>query len=259
MVSSNQWTNKKLLITARTYPTPSKKSIEVSCTAGIQDDGTWIRLFPVPYRFLNPDKRFRKYQYIEASVAKSQADTRPESYKINIDSIKILSEPIPTKNKWEKRKDILFPHKSPSLCFLQEERDRNKKPTLGFFKPGAITGLKIEPISHEWSDHELASLRQYPLFGNVPGIELEKLPYVFSYEFKCDKPNCPTHKLSCTDWEIGASYLSWRGKYGEDWEAKFRNRYETDMILRNDTHFLVGTVSTHPNAWIIIGLFYPPK
>jgi len=35
-------------------------------------------------------------------------------------------------------------------------------------------------------------------------------------------------------------------------------KYEREMVERFDTHFFVGTVHTHPNAWIIVGLFYPP-
>lgn len=30
------------------------------------------------------------------------------------------------------------------------------------------------------------------------------------------------------------------------------------MIGKYDTHFYVGTVASHPNRWIVIGLFYPP-
>ena len=132
MDSYSQWTKKKVLITARTYPTPSRKSIEVSCTAGITDEGKWIRLFPIPYRSLDRDKRFRKYQYIGVNVTKAFSDIRPESYKIDIDSIEILSDPIPSINKWEKRREKIFALKSPSLCSLQVQRDQNKEPTLGF-------------------------------------------------------------------------------------------------------------------------------
>lgn len=260
MAGYEQWTKKRVLITARTYPVPSKKLIEVSCTAGITDDGMWIRLFPIPYRFLTQDKRFAKYQYIETDVAKSQSDVRPESYKINIDSIKILSQhSLPTDNRWEARKAKVFPLKCDSLCLLQAERDRTQQPTLGFFKPKTISGFKLEKTSGKWDEAELASLRQYPLFGNAPQAELEKLPYNFSYEFKCDHPDCPAHLLSCIDWEMGASYWSWKNKYGANWESKFRDKYETEMILEKDTHFFVGTIHNHPNRWIIIGLFYPPK
>ena len=238
---------------------PSRKQIEVSCTAGIDDDHKWIRLFPVPYRFLNPDKRFSKYQYIEASVTKAVSDPRPESYKVNPETITITSPSIPTTNKWEFRKEKVFPLKSHSLCELKAQKDLNGYPTLGFIKPKNIISLDIKPESAEWTESQLTSLRQYSMFDNMPKSELEKIPFEFSYTFRCDDPNCHTHQLSCTDWEMGASYRSWRYKYGNNWKDKFRERYDTDMRLRNDTHFFVGTIHGHPNNWIIIGLFYPPK
>jgi hypothetical protein len=260
MVTYDRWIKKRILITVRTYPVPSRSSIEVSCTAGIDENGHWIRLFPVPYRFLDQDKRFRKYQRIEANVTKAESDPRPESYKIDIDSITIMPVPIiPTSNNWEERKVILRPLTTSSLCYLQSERDQNKEPTLGFFKPRTITGFKIEPTKATWSESDLTRLRQYSMFGNIPKTELQKLPYVFSYDFKCSNPSCRGHELMCTDWELGASFWSWRYKYGSNWETKFRNKYETEMILGYDTHFFVGTLNNHPSEWIIIGLFYPPK
>lgn len=256
-MTSERWVAKKVLITARTYPIPAKRGIEVSCTAGITDDGKWIRLFPIPYRFLGQDKRFKKYQWMEANVTKSTSDTRPESYTVDITSIKVLPESVSENNGWEARKAIVFPLKAPSLCFLKSERKRNKAPTLGFFKPRVISSLKIEPTRAEWTAEELARLRQYPLFGNAPKSELQKLPFEFSYEFMCDDSRCNGHRLSCTDWEMGAAYWSWKAKYGATWEEKFKHRFETEMALVNNTHFYVGTVHDHPDAWVIIGLFYP--
>jgi hypothetical protein len=58
---------------------------------------------------------------------------------------------------------------------------------------------------------------------------------------------------------MGQSWRSWRDQYGDGWKDKFIQRYETEMIARNDTHFYVGTVHQHPHKWIIVGLFYPPK
>jgi len=63
----------------------------------------------------------------------------------------------------------------------------------------------------------------------------------------------------CTDWEMGQAYRRWRRDYGADWERVFRQRFEAEMIDKFDTHFFVGTVHQHPNNWIIVGLFYPPK
>ena len=46
---------------------------------------------------------------------------------------------------------------------------------------------------------------------------------------------------------MGESWRLWKEKYGEhEWEAKFREKYEREMIERFDTHFYVGTVHKHP-------------
>lgn len=253
-----QWVRKKVLITVRTYPSPSKKVIEASCTAGICD-GEWIRLFPVPYRLLDNDKRFRKYQYIEVNT-KTSSDTRPESFKIDVTSINILTpDPINTDNKWQARKNLVLPLKSKSLCWLYRQRVATGIPTLGIFKPLTIRGLEIKKSRTEWTVSQKESLLQNPLFGTPPKTHLMKLPVDFFYLFKCDDPDCMGHRLSCTDWEVGESYLKWKDEYGDDWEKKFRERYEYEMINKFDTHFYVGTVHGHPLEWIIIGLFYPPK
>ena len=84
---AGEWVKKRVLITVRTYPVPATKSIEASCTAGITDDSQWVRLFPVPYRLMDQDKRFSKWQWIDVSLLKAPGDPRPESYKLNVDTI----------------------------------------------------------------------------------------------------------------------------------------------------------------------------
>ena len=253
----SKYERKRILITARTYPTPAQQGIEVSCTAGMTEDGEWIRLFPVPYRFLSEDKRFRKYQWIKASVTKA-SDYRRESYHVDIDSIEIVSDRLPTKSKWKERKELLAPLLSRSLCSLKAQRDKDQFPTLGFFRPEAITRFEMIPVDPDWTNAELARLRQVTLFEKAPARELVKIPFRFKYRFTCAEPTCNGHNLMCTDWELGAAYRRWRRDYGEEeWEEKFRERFESDMIHRNDTHFFVGTLRSHPGIWIIVGLFYP--
>lgn len=252
------WEIKRVVITARTYPTPSQKDIEVSCTAGITDDGKWIRLYPIPYRFLEHDKWFRKYQTIQVRVAKS-SDSRPESYKVDTDSIRVLCDPLPSAHNWQLRKDLIYPLRSPSLCHLQRTRAQTQT-SLGFFKPKEIMRLEIEPENvQQWTAEELQKLQQTDLFRGTLPDTLEKIPYKFFYHFKCEDPRCTTHRISCVDWETGQSWRSWRTKYGADWESAFRETYERKMIDLCDTHFSVGTMRAHPDRWIIIGLFYPKK
>lgn len=254
----NVFTKTKVLITVKTYPTPAKKGVEVSCTAGITEDGHWIRLYPIPFRFLGGDKQFHKYQWVELDVIKSQ-DFRPESYHPNLDSIQIVSKPIPTANGWSLRREIIEPMLSPSICHLYEKREQTGV-TLGVFKPKTISGLIIErEESAQWTEEEQEKLSQASFFETQPYKRLEKIPYRFIYSFKCNNPGCTGHKLSIVDWEVGALYRRCRDTYNRNWESYFRDRMETDMILRFDTSFYVGTTAAHPHIWIIIGLFYPPK
>ncbi len=252
---------KRALIVVRTYPTPAKQGIEVSCTAAITDKGEWLRLFPIPYRFLTADRKFRKYQWIDVQVSKAARDPRVESYKIENNSIQIVTEPMSTQHAWRDRKAVVIPLVKPGLCWLQNERNRNQQPTLGIFKPKRIKRLIIaaEP-NNEWAEGELQILRQGTLYGNVAGkAELEKVPFKFSYEFECAEAGCKSHTLMCSDWEMGEAWRKWRNEYGEDWRGKFVQKFETHMKDDCDTHFYVGTVNKNPKSWIIVGLFYPPK
>ena len=252
------WIKRRALITVRTYPVPSAKSIEASCTAAITDDGKWLRLFPVPYRLMDQEKRFTKWQWINVDLIKA-ADTRPESYKINPDSITV-GEAVGTQDGWRARRAIIEPLRGRSMCRIQHHRDQHGSPTLGVVRPFQIKRLIIEDAEErDWSPEQLAILKQDTLFQKAPEQTLQKIPLDFRYEFRCGDIDCKGHTMLCTDWEMGEAYRRWRTQYGANWESAFRNKFETEIIDKFDTHFFVGTVHQYPSRWIIVGLFYPPK
>ena len=249
---------KRALVVVRTYPVPDESGIESSCTAAITDQGEWLRLFPVPWRLLPEDQRFRKYQWVDFNVVKAASDSRRESHHLRPDGISIVSPVLNTARDWEARKAVVLPLRAHCLCCLVKERDTRQFPTLGIIRPESIARFRIVPDPAPWTEAQLNMLRQQHFFAEAPEQELEKIPFKFYYEFRCPEVTCNGHTLMCTDWEMGQSYRDWKSEYGQGWEAKFRQRYETDMIQNKDTHFYVGTVASHPNRWIIIGLFYPP-
>ena len=186
------------------------------------------------------------------------SDYRPESYHIDIYSIKALGQPLPTSNKWQERKALVMPLLSPSLCYLARTR-KEMGSTLGMFKPKQISEFVIEKEeSSGWTEEQLAILSQASFLDRKPFKILEKIPYKFIYAFTCNDPECKGHRLSITDWEVGQSYRRCKGQYGNHWERYFRQKFETEMILGRNTHFYVGTLKAHPDRWIIVGLFYPP-
>ncbi len=108
---------KRVLITVKTYPNPSKKYQETVCVAGIDiDSNKWIRLYPIPFRDLDEDKKFKKYNIIEVKANKSTDDHGPESYKIDIGSIKIIDHLDTVKDKkWDRRKEIVLSNINKSI------------------------------------------------------------------------------------------------------------------------------------------------
>ena len=253
-----RWAHKKVLITVRTYPTPARKGVEVSCTAGITDDGQWIRLFPIPYRSLAADQKFKKYQWINMEVRKASGDSQPESYTPNLQSIGVGSI-LSTENDWRPRREVISPLIKPSLCQIQKQWKECNSPTLGIFKPRKIERLIIEEAAEEWTTNELSKLNQTrSLFEQEPVRQLEKIPYSFKYKFTCLDEECNGHTISCSDWEIGQSYRKWRKIYKDTSEKAFRERYEVEMKEKFDTHFFVGNMHQHPSSFLIVGLYYPP-
>ncbi|MCI5123143.1 MAG: hypothetical protein D3925_01370 [Candidatus Electrothrix sp. AR5] len=64
----------KVFVTAKTYPNLSSKYTETVCTAGINEGGEWVRIYPIPYRSLKKEQKFKKYQWIDADVIKDTSD-----------------------------------------------------------------------------------------------------------------------------------------------------------------------------------------
>lgn len=106
---------KRIYILVKTYPVVSDKYSELVCTAGILEDGSWIRLYPVPFRFLEDEKRFPKFSWIEVEVQKRSEDFRPESYSPNLDTLRV-EEKMPV--NWRERKRSIL--KSPVYSDLSQ-------------------------------------------------------------------------------------------------------------------------------------------
>lgn len=111
-----QFQTRKILVAVKAYPNSSTKYVETVCCAGVDlNTNQWLRLYPIPFRLLDDEKKFKKYSIIEADCRKATDDHRPESYKVNVDTIKIR-EVIGTSDKWQKRKDIIMPTLAESMC-----------------------------------------------------------------------------------------------------------------------------------------------
>jgi len=62
-----------------------------------------VRLYPIPLRYLDDRRYFRKYQWIEADVRRADEDPRPESYRIRVDDIRVGDQIGTERGTWRQR------------------------------------------------------------------------------------------------------------------------------------------------------------
>lgn len=100
-----------VLITVKTYPTPSSRYGELVCTAGLLNGEEWIRIYPVPFRFLKDGRQFPKYSWITLDLERRrERDFRPESYRPRrgIDEPIQVGEVLGTQDAWAHRKSFVL-------------------------------------------------------------------------------------------------------------------------------------------------------
>lgn len=221
-----------------------------------------IRLYPIPFRLLEGDQQFKKWEWIQADIMPASKDNRPESHKIDVDTIVRTGQIIDTKDYWEARKRWIEPHVVSCYTLLEQRRQISGE-TLGIIHPTNLH-IEIAPIeSPEWTEEEKMKLLQEGLFDSPEAKSrppLRKVPYRFYYTYECQLPNSETEtcRHMITDWEVSMLYWNCFQRYGKQWEQEFRKKLE-DEFAQKDLYFLMGTVHRFPDQWLIVGLFYPPK
>lgn len=258
------WEEKRILIWGKTYPEISSKYYETVCTGGVFENGDFIRLYPIPFRYLD-DARFAKYQWIRARVKKSQEDPRKESYKIDPESIKIEESIPPDKFEWFNRSRPIFQNGYYSFNTVEQLFAENKanNTSMGFVRPTSIEKIYLSDRPQGDYDTFVRKMsenqdrrRQFEMFDEVSVAELKQLRYLsqrFKVHWKCQNPACKSHKMSILDWEL---YELVR-KTGTD--RAMQRLKETLDLAQHNVGFFLGNFKLHPNNFAIGSIWYPKK
>jgi hypothetical protein len=260
----------KVLITVKTYPTLSAKYDELVCTAGFREDGSWIRLYPVPFRKKSYNEQYKKYDWIEVDIVKNESDFRPESFRPKtIDTeIKVVGHIGTNDGTWEERKKICLGKIYTDLTeLIAEAREKNTCTSLAVFKPTEILDFTAEATEREWDKEKLIKLNQLNLFeSNKEGKfeVVQKLPYTFRFHFKDNQGKVSSPMIE--DWETGQLYWNCLARHEGDEQkaiADVRKKYFDDFSKTKDLHFFLGTTQAHHhvslNPFMIIGTFQPMR
>lgn len=261
----------RILITVKTYPTLSASYGELVCTAGLLEDGTWIRIYPIPFRRLEEYQKFEKFRFITANVIRNTKDSRPESYKVDFDSIQLTETILSTRDSWRERREWVLSRSTvyDDLGELIAAANTENSLSLATFKPTNILDFVVARENPDWDPQKLASIEsqshQGELFPEWKPQTLtrlvKKLPWKFSYLIEDARGR--KSRMMIEDWEIGALYWKCLKRSATEKEAveKVKRKYLEDFGSR-DLHLFLGTTREWHgrglNPFVIIGVFYPP-
>lgn len=265
------YAREKILIWAKTYPELSSRYLETVCTAGLLPSGKPLRLYPIPYRYLGggDKEQFSLYQWITADIQKKPDDSRPESFRIDCDSIE-PGEIIPTtQDEWGKRAEWIF--RDPSWQFESvEDLQKAQKETgtsIGVVAPREIKKVEVVERSEEEAksfEQKLADVRkihaakraQINMFEQSIPPEmktLEFLKYRVQVSWLCPNPACAGHRMQVLDW--GLCELQRRDG---DEKALMRMK-ELCRLDVYDLKFFLGNLFLHPASFLVVGMWYPKR
>ncbi|MDC0713376.1 hypothetical protein POL68_33240 [Stigmatella sp. ncwal1] len=261
----------RVLITVKTYPTLSRKYGETVCTAGVREDGSWVRIYPVPFRRLDEAEQYKKFDWIECRLVRNSSDPRPETFRPLDESELHSVGHIDTADNWRERRRILL--RTARVYDRLDELIAGAKAnqtSLAVFKPTKIIDFVWEQEAREWDQNKLREMReltsQFDLFADNHWRKtfqvIPKLPYSYSYRF--EDATGKRSEMQVLDWEAGALFWNClRSADGDEPEAlaKVRQKY-FDAFLKTDLHFFLGTTQQFhfvaPNPWVIIGVLPTP-
>ena len=147
----------RVLITMKASPQPSAKYGDTVCVAGIRVDGgraEWIRLYPLAFRWMGVEQQFKKFDLIDVEVRRETKDSRPESYRPDIDSIKIVRH----LDDWKDRQPYMERVERTSTCALSAAAAKHHDaPSLGMVTVRSVERFKVEAFGG-WTDAQKARI-----------------------------------------------------------------------------------------------------
>ena len=262
----------RVLITVKASPEPSKNYGDTVCVAGVRlnDDGsgTWVRIYPVAFRHLDSELRFKKFEVIEVDLTPSSKDARAESYRPNWETLTRKKQDGKFKTyDADARGPILEKLIGPTMCDLRMgvEADLNAQ-SLGLVEVRDLKPLRFEDHG-PWTEAQIASMTaimsQPDLFGEVDTTPVLVAPrFKVHYDYLCMSPVCKSHKPRILDMELSALQHRYRFKSDAELKAIITTKFHTEMWNGNvRTYFFVGNFGdiVKRRNFSVLGVYRPPR
>jgi len=218
---------------------------ETVCCAGVTEKLQWRRLYPVHFRRLRGDRRFSRWQWIEYDWRLPSDDKRPESRRIQEDSL-VLGNVLSS----GRRAGFLAP-----VIRASTDEAKSKGETLTLIRPISPRFSWRTKTSAQIEDERTAydaAARQKSFFD----AELRALapcPYEFNFNYKTTDGK--SHTATCDDWETAAMFYNLENQFNSADRALQRmNQVFNVEYPRDGFVFALGTHSRRPDQWLLVGV-----
>lgn len=254
-------TEARVLITVKAAPQPSTNHGDTVCVAGLRltDNGPeWIRLYPIPFRYLEADAKFKKYDIVKLKVSPASRDKRPESYTPNLDSLSVESHLDP----WKPRHAYVDPLIGAfDTCELNARALAGSAgPSLAAVVPADVDKLELR-LFEGWTPEQLAKmeahLNQDTLFGPKIDKSILRPPrFEGHYRYRCSNRKCNGHRQGLLDWEFTELQRKHSGDSDEGAKAAIRARFLDQMCAPSrGAAFFLGNQLKRPQAFGVLGVY----
>lgn len=228
----------------KALPHKSSNYFETVCCAGIGHDSKWRRLYPVAFRTLEKDQKFKRWDWVSYSFTTPLNDRRVESQKVVHETISVSrSMRAPERSGLARR-------------MTRESTDEAaaRGESLTLLKPNDVRlswrrktdeEIAIERIKHAALADQLSFLHEAPK-------PLEPCPYEFTFKWKDFAGKYRSN--TCDDWETSTAFFVRRSSMGEKGALEsLRETYEVEYPQKG-MRFALGTHSRRDSQWLLVGI-----
>lgn len=231
-----------VLVLVKALPHAGERHGETVCCAGVTEAGEWRRQFPIHFRTLK--EKFRRWQWIEYDWRKPRDDPRPESRRVQEDTI-VAKREMPERERVGFLDRVIVP----STDFAAENGQ-----TLALIRPSNVhfrhDRKQAQQIKRECEAYKSAA-RQGTFFDKQL-TALKPCPYAFRFDYQTEDGK--SHRHVCDDWETAAMFYNFAKRYGEAralsmMETTFNHDYPSKGMA-----LALGTHSRYPTTWLLVGV-----
>jgi hypothetical protein len=244
------WKQVRALVIGRATPEPSKAHIETVCTGAITEDGQLLRLYPISYRYLEEEQKYKLWSWASFEIQRNPRDKRKESFRVRESSIRVLSTVTDNSERFRLLKPAFAPHRE-----QLEEMYRRDWTSIGVVEIELLR-LECKPQKKNW-EKDKPYVKQFNLYTAIK--PLTQIPFEMRIRYRCkNNEDCKGHSSTLLGWEYMATFRKLKAELGsserafEEVSTRILDRFADPKKL---AYALLGTHYKYPE-WMVAQIYW---